>query len=115
MMMSVSTCRKSWYSIFTETQRPRRIEMRFTSSFCAGEREALEHAALAQQVAEHEEAHERQRVGRDETGDDADDHGEENLGRLGDRPRVVGHADAALALGGHGLTAMGWMMGTRAM
>ena len=35
MMMSVSNCRNSLYSIFTETHRPKRMEMRFTSSFWA--------------------------------------------------------------------------------
>ena len=65
--------------------------------------EAVQHAALADEVTEHEEADEGHALGGDNTRDDRDDDGEQDLGALGHADVLVAHADPALLPGGEEL------------
>ncbi len=65
--------------------------------------QGVEHAALADEVAEHQEAHQRRCRRREHRGDDGDDDGEEDARGLGDGLGLVGHADEPLLAGGQQL------------
>ena len=60
--------------------------------------EGTEHAALADEVAEHEEADQLRGLGRDGAGHDGDDDREEDARALAHACGRVGHADAAFLL-----------------
>ena len=63
--------------------------------------EAFGHAALAQEVAEHEHADERRGAGNEEDGGDGDEEGEDEFFRAGDFAEGT-HADLAFLLAGEG-------------
>ena len=70
--------------------------------------QAVEHAALPDQVAEHQEAHQRDRGGSHQAGHEGDHDGEQNAGGLGDT--ALGRYSiliSPLLLGGHQLDGRG--------
>ena len=62
--------------------------------------QGVQHAALAQQVAEHQKADQCHAGGGHKTGQHSDNDGEEDLGRFADAALLVGHPDPPLLLGG---------------
>ena len=64
--------------------------------------QGVQHAALTQQVAEHQEADQRHAGGGDQAGHHRDHDGEQDAGGAGDAALLVGHADAPLLFGGDG-------------
>ena len=62
--------------------------------------QGVQYAALPQQVAEHQKAHQCYAGRSHESGDDGHDDGEQDLGQLADTALLVGHPDAAFLLGG---------------
>ena len=62
--------------------------------------QGVQHAALAQQVAEHEEADQRHTGGRDKPGQHSDHNREQNFGGFADATLLVRHPDPPLLLGG---------------
>ena len=69
--------------------------------------QAVEHAALTDEVAEHQEAHQRDRGGSHQAGHEGDHDGEQNAGGLGHSIGAVLHLDGPLLLGGHQLDGRG--------
>lgn len=75
----------------------------------------VQHAALANQVAEHQEADERDCLRGKDARDDRDDDGEENACCFGDLLRLIRHADESLLLRCQQADDGGWTMGTSAI
>ena len=63
-------------------------------------RQGIQHAALPDQIPEHEKSDQRHGLGRDEPHDDRHRNGEQDFRGLGDGATLVGHFDLPLRLGG---------------
>lgn len=115
MMSSVCGFRNCTACMLNAMEMPRKIVIRFASTFCAVSDSEFNHAALANQVAEHQEADERDCLRGKDARDDRDDDGEENACCFGDLLRLIRHADESLLLRCQQADDGGWTMGTSAI
>lgn len=80
----------------------------------SGFADPLHHAALAEEVTEHQHADEGRRTGQQQHADDRDENREQDFFQLGNGAQL-GHDDRALLLSGQSRIIGGWMMGTSAI
>ena len=99
-IMSVCAVRKASACILTAMVSPRKSVTRLESVFCAVSDRAVQYAADADQISEHQKSDQRDAARRDDAADHRNKNREQDLCAFGDAVLPVRHADAPLVLRG---------------